>query len=110
MRIVEDSPGGTRVVAAERRLDSATAPAAEAALLSLMDAAARVVLDLSAVTYISSAGLRVLLLAARRARAGGGRFALAAPQPAVREVLDVSAFARIMPIHPTRAAAVASLG
>jgi anti-anti-sigma factor len=110
MDIVEAADGAAKVAAPAGRLDTASAPSVERALLAIMAPGARVVLDLSAITYISSAGLRVLLKAAKEARAAGGAFALAAPQPAVREVLDVSGFDRIIAIHPTPAAAIASLG
>jgi anti-anti-sigma factor len=108
MDIVE-ATGAARIACPAGRLDTASAPAVEPALLAMIVPGARVVLDLSAVTYISSAGLRIVLKAAKQARAGGGGFALAAPQPAVREVLEVSGFDRIIAIHPTRAAAIASL-
>jgi anti-anti-sigma factor len=110
MQIVEAAEGAARVACPAGRLDTASAPAIEPALLAMVMPGARVVLDLAAVSYISSAGLRVLLKAAKQARGQGAGFALAAPQPAVREVLDISGFDRIIAIHPTRAAAVASLG
>jgi anti-anti-sigma factor len=107
MEIV-DADGGAAVVARpEGRLDNATAPELEPRLLALLAPGARVVLDLAAVTYVSSAGLRVLLKAAKQARARQAGFALAAPRAAVREVLEVSGFDRIMAIHPSRAAALA---
>jgi len=50
------------------------------------------VLDLSAVEYISSVGLRVLMLAARQVKAQEGQIAIAALQPVVREVFEISRF------------------
>lgn len=57
--------------------------------------------DLSALDYISSSGLRVLMIAAKQTRPQGGRVAVAAPQPMVREVLEISRFNLVFPVHAT---------
>jgi anti-sigma B factor antagonist len=51
-----------------------------------------VVLDLAGVEYVSSAGLRALLLAARQVKGQGGTLVVAALQPFVREVFEISRF------------------
>ena len=53
---------------------------------------APLVLDFSAVSYISSVGLRALMLAARQVKAQGGRIVVAALTPIVREVFEISRF------------------
>jgi anti-anti-sigma factor len=110
MDITESSAGAVKVAAMKGRLDAATASGAEAKLLGLLAGGAKLVVDLAEVGYVSSAGLRVLLLAAKQAKAGGGAFALAAPQAGVMEVLQISGFHKILAIHDTRDAAVAALG
>ena len=55
--------------------------------------------DLSDVEYMSSSGLRVLMLAAKQAKPRGGRVAVAAPQELVAEVLEISRFNLVFPIH-----------
>jgi anti-anti-sigma factor len=57
--------------------------------------------DLSEVEYMSSSGLRVLMLAAKQTRPRGGRVAVAAPQALVAEVLEISRFNLVFPIHAT---------
>ena len=109
MDITEISSSGVHVAAMKGRLDTATAPAAEAKLLELLGSGGKVVADLAEVHYVSSAGLRVLLKAAKQAKSSGGGFAVAAPQPPVREVLEISGFDKILAIHPSRDAAVAGL-
>jgi anti-sigma B factor antagonist len=52
----------------------------------------QVVLDLSRLEYISSAGLRVLMIAAREAKAKQGRLIAVALQPVVREIFEISKF------------------
>src|ERR1700751_2779135 len=58
------------------------------------------IIDGSRLEYVSSAGLRAFLLAAKAAQRAGSAFALCALQPAVREVFDLSGFSQIMSIHP----------
>ena len=70
-------------------------------------APAAVIVDCAALEYVSSAGLRAFLLAARAAQRAGVGFLLCALQPAVREVFDLSGFSRVIPVHPDRAAALA---
>lgn len=69
-----------------------------------------VVLDFSAVEYISSAGLRTLMMASRRAKASNGIFAIAALQPLVQEVFAISRFNLIMPCYVSVDAACKVLG
>ena len=109
MDITESSAGGVTVAALKGRLDAATASGAEAKLLAMLATSAKLVVDLAEVGYISSAGLRVLLLAAKQAKAGGGALTLAAPQAGVTEVLEISGFNKILTIHVAREAAVAAL-
>ncbi|MCI0547874.1 MAG: STAS domain-containing protein [Candidatus Rokubacteria bacterium] len=61
----------------------------------------RLVLDLSRVEYISSAGLLVLMLATKQARAQGGTVVVAALQTFVKEIFNISRFATLLEIHPT---------
>jgi len=68
----------------------------------------RLLFDLSALEYISSAGLRVFMLAAKQAAPAGGRIALAAPQPVVREILEISRFNLVFPLHASLDEALAS--
>ena len=66
------------------------------------------VLDFAGVDYISSAGLRVLMLAAKQASAQKGFLALAAVQPLVREILEISKFTLVLRTEPSVRAAVSA--
>jgi anti-anti-sigma factor len=81
------------------RLDSNTSQTLEDAL-SAEDVKGHpaLLLDLAGVQYVSSAGLRVLLKAAKAARAAKTKLALAGLTPQVREVFDVSGFSSIFQI------------
>ena len=67
------------------------------------------VLDLQDLEYISSAGLRVLMMAAKQVKAQGGRIALATPQPVVKEILEISRFNLVFDLLPSVAAALERL-
>jgi anti-anti-sigma factor len=94
----------------EGRLDFDAAPGFQQTVERVMGSATKppaVIIDGAALEYVSSAGLRAFLLAARAAQHAGIRFALCALQPAVREVFDLSGFSRIMSVQADRASALA---
>jgi len=109
LEIREEQRGGVWVLTPLGRIDSNTAREAEAALLPKFDQARPVVVDFAELTYISSAGLRVLLMAAKRSKASGVPLALAGMHPQVRDVFQVSGFAKLFAIHDDIDGAVASL-
>jgi len=86
------SVNGWRLLGASGRIDALTAPEAEGACLAAIRAFPAVALDLSAVVFMSSAGLRVLLSSLKCALERGSAFALVAPQGPVQEVLYMSGF------------------
>ena len=96
------------VVAVEGRIDAYTAPEVEQRLSAAVDGRA-VLLDLSAAEYISSAGLRVLITLAKRARAERFAMALCGLQPSVLEVFEIAGFTQLFEIRDTREAALAEL-
>ena len=69
----------------------------------------QIVLDLSALEYISSAGLRVVLVVAKQVARSEGKFALAAMRPEVLELFKVSGLSSILEIFDTPEAATAAL-
>jgi anti-sigma B factor antagonist len=95
----------------EGRLDFGAAPGFLRRLEELIGGGSpqpvAVIVDCHALEYVSSAGLRVFLLAARATERAGASFALCALKPAVREVFDLSGFSRIIRVHADRAAALA---
>jgi anti-anti-sigma factor len=102
-----------RVVVVSGRVDQAHAKLLESELaphLSQCTADGQpLVLDFSGVDYVSSVGLRVLLLAAKQAKTQNGRVAIAALTPMVAEVFKVSRFDLVLSVHATVDAAVAAL-
>ncbi|MEJ8571562.1 STAS domain-containing protein [Microbaculum marinum] len=109
MDIREEQLDGVSIVVPVGRIDINTAPEAEAAIMPKFDEARGVVVDFAELTYISSAGLRILLKAAKRSKASGVPLAFSNMAPPVLEVFEVSGFARLFSIYGDRAAAVASI-
>lgn len=87
---VEERKKGHFVVRLEGRLDTDTASVCENRLQGVSAGAKVVVLDLAALDYISSMGLRLVLGLRKALHARGGRLLIANPQPAVQKVLDLS--------------------
>ena len=101
------------VVSVSGRVDHSNADQFKAGLApSLAGCSAsghKLLLDLSGLEYISSAGLRVLMLAAREAKGQGGTLAVCALQPVVREIFEISRFNVVFRLCPDRGAALVEL-
>jgi len=111
MEIAEQRENGKLVMRVSGRLDSSTSPRLEEQLTSVIqDGQTRIAINLEALEYISSAGLRVLLKTARNLKAAGGGLVLCCMRDYVREVFDLSGFASVIPITAQEAGAVARLG
>lgn len=88
------------VVVPAQRLDSSTSPAFERELMAQIEqGATTVLLDFASVNYISSAGLRVILLAGKRLKASGGSLGLCGLNDDCREVFRISGFDALFPLH-----------
>ena len=87
------------------RIDHSTSEDFKAALAPYMARCARgldrILLDFVSVEYISSVGLRVLMLASKQAKSQGGSIGVAALQPAVREIFDISRFTMVLDVFPS---------
>jgi anti-anti-sigma factor len=111
MQIVEQKLGTVLAVALAGRLDAATSKTLEDRLLSLIESGeVRFVMDLASLEYISSVGLRVLMLAAKRLRSANGAIVVCALQPTVQQVFEIAGFTTIFRIYATRDLALAEMG
>jgi anti-anti-sigma factor len=110
MNCSERRVGGTIILAPVGRLELTNAEACKEILLRAVAAADRaVVLDLAQLEYISSAGLRSLMIAIKTAKARSVGVGIAAMQPVVREIFKISRFDLVFPCFETVAAAVGTL-
>jgi anti-anti-sigma factor len=114
MEMTTERRGGVLSLGVQGRIDGASVDHFEQAVDAAIAADDRaVVLDLGALDYLSSAGLRAILLIAKTLWERDGYFALCSMAEPVREVFEISGFDKIIAIHPSpepaRAAARASL-
>jgi anti-anti-sigma factor len=107
VQIHTNKEGNGTVVQLQGKVDATSAPSVEQALVGVIDQGEkRLVLDCAGLDFISSAGLRSLLLAVKKMKAAGGGISLAALQPNVKEVFDISGFSALFTIHGSRADAL----
>lgn len=92
------------------RIDGSNAAAFEESVrAAISDGDRAVIMDLEKLSYISSAGLRVLLMIAKNLSGRDAKLALCAMSDQIREVIEISGFDKIIPVHPSKAEALASL-
>jgi anti-sigma B factor antagonist len=102
MEVTEKRQNGVIVLVPKGRLDSNTSDDFEKRLLGLVGAGeTSVVIDFKDLDYISSAGLRVLLKAAKELKKKNGQIAFCAVKDYIREIFELSGFVSFFPIHPT---------
>ncbi len=109
MDITTRTHNDVTLVAFTGNLDSNTSPQAQQALDAILASGARkMAIDCTALDYISSAGLRVLLGTAKRlsGAGGGGALRLFGLNETVREVFDISGFSTILAVFATEADAL----
>ena len=102
---------GVVVVAVAGRVDYAVAAEFEARVRPFfhVEEIRGLILDFAELTYIASGGLRVILMAARALKSRAAGFAVCAPPPTIRNVLDATGFAQVLNIQESRQAALAAL-
>ena len=98
------------IAKADGRIDGTNAREFQEALETVIKASDKVmILDLERLSYISSAGLRVILLAAKELRQQDTKFAVCSLSNSIREVFEISGFDQIIPVHASLAEAIAAL-
>jgi anti-anti-sigma factor len=98
--VIDKSTGGGKTVfALTGRLDTVTAPDLEKALIPAFDENKDIVLNFKDLVYISSAGLRVILVASKAAKSKGGSLVLTNMSDGVREVFEITGFSEIVTIE-----------
>ena len=109
MEIATRTHNDVTLVTVVGSLDSNSSPKAQQTLDGILsDGARKLVVDLTALDYISSAGLRVLLVVAKRVQQASGKVVLFGLVPNVREIFAVSGFDRIFTVAEDAAAALAA--
>jgi anti-sigma B factor antagonist len=99
MEVTQQTRSGWRLVHVSGRADAETAAELESQLRSAIQSHPKVAADFSALSYISSAGIRAVLQAARAAQENKVEFAVCTPSAPVRKVFDMSGLHHILTIH-----------
>ena len=110
MTIAIEPTDKAHIIALEGQVNSSNAATVETEVLAVVNQGAKnVLLNMTELSYISSAGLRVVLVLAKRLKQERGRLVLCAMQPHVHEVFDISGFLAILDVQATRQEALARL-
>jgi anti-anti-sigma factor len=110
MEINEERKTDMVILGLTGKLDATTAKTFEDKILAEIDSGdRRFVIDLSQLDYVSSSGLRVFLLAAKRLHSAGGKIVLCSLKEHVRQVFDLAGFSSILSIYNSRGEAVKAL-
>ncbi len=100
MNIEETMKNDTCVVRVTGRLDATTAPELDQAVKQIIDQGKnKMAFDLTHLEYVSSAGLRIFLVVAKKLKGLDGELSLAGLQGNIKEVLEISGFPSILPCY-----------
>ena len=110
MEISGEHAGDVLVLAPEGRIDGSNSADFQSAVMERIDEGSEsVLLDFSGISYISSAGLRAVLILAKKLNQVNGKFGLCSMTQSVRSVFEVSGFVKIIDVHPGRDDALAAM-
>ena len=99
MEMTKEKRGPIVILAVKGRLDASTSNKLEESLLASIEAGEKqFALDFSRLDYISSAGLRVLLLAMKKLTNADGKLVLCSLQEQIKEVFDIAGFSSLFPL------------
>jgi anti-anti-sigma factor len=111
MKIQSRSAIGVTLIEIEGSIDHPSADQLNRALQALLaEGASRLLMDLGKVDYISSAGLRALVNALKAARSQNGDLRMIGVLRSVKEIFELSGFARIFPVYDNRSLALSDFG
>ena len=83
---------GASVIRLEGTIDGSSAPVAQAAIQPLLQPGCRLVIDLAGVDFMSSAGLRLMLLIFRQVSSAGGKVAMIGLSEEIRDTMSLTGF------------------
>ena len=106
IELTETPVGVTRAILSGR-IDVANIPAIDPPLQQAAQSGGAMLIDLSAVDFIASLGLRTLIKCARIMSQKQGRLALLSPRPAVAEIIEISGIEELIPVYHSEAEAIA---
>lgn len=108
MKVSVNPQGNISTIALEGSIDGKTAPLVREELRPVLENATNVILDMSSVNYLSSAGLRLLLLIYREFTAKKGKLVLVGVAPEIQSVMSHTGFLSFFTLAGTQAEAMQS--
>lgn len=109
MKIETKESQGIQIIAFEGNLDTNTSPEAESVINELIDAGKqKILVNFEQLSFISSAGLRVLLATVKKLNASNGELRICSLNATVQEVFDISGFVTILNVKNTEEEALSS--
>ncbi len=100
MDITENKTDKCTVIGIDGRLDTTNYPVLEKKLMEMIDTGqVRLLVNLAKMDYVSSSGLRILLMALKRITVAKGKFAICSLQENIKEIFEISGFTNIFEIY-----------
>lgn len=99
MTVTKTQNGDAVTLQIDGRVDTNTSPALQNEILGAFQTAKNLILDMEKVVYVSSAGLRALLIGQKTAASKGGKMELLNVAPTVKAVLDSVGFSKILTLR-----------
>ncbi|MDR3130057.1 MAG: STAS domain-containing protein [Treponema sp.] len=103
MSITRNQSGETLVLSLEGRLDTSAALELQEELVPGFDKVKHIRLDFKRLVYVSSAGLRALLLGEKAAKAAGGKMTIANVSTEIKDIFEMTGFSYVLTIEETDA-------
>jgi len=103
MELKEQKTENCMIISIHGRLDTTNYSILEKKLMELIEQHEdKILIDCADMDYVSSSGLRILLMALKRITLAKGKFALCSLQENIREIFEISGFTNIFDIHLNR--------
>ena len=110
LEIVQSQQNDIAILSLQGRLDTKTSSSLETTLVDLVEKSQKkLLLDLSALEFISSSGLRVLLMIAKRVKGMDGKMVLTSLKSNVQNVFEMAGFTMLFTILPSNEKAIEAL-
>ena len=110
IEVIEERESGVLVLIPVKRLDGANARSFESLIMDRINSGEQnLIVDFSRLNFVSSEGMRVILIAAKQLQSSRGKFVLCSMKDHIHQVFRISGFDRIMLIRNSRWSALASI-
>jgi len=107
IEVLEEREGDVLILIPVGRIDSSNAPVFERMVKDhIDDGETKIVIDFTKLSFISSSGMRVLLIGAKNIKSNQGKLVLCSMRDSIREIFSISGFDTIIPVANDRIAAV----